>query len=179
MPEMKCPKCGSGDTQKSTFLDIWNCNNCEVDWTDWQQDLLAEKDREIERLKAERDSLLIAPLCGKHAEIWFCERDRIKAESGCWICDLAERIERLTTALSQEAAADIEINKIVSDQQATIESLTAERDALRERCVKLADHFIHCSDCSDCLEEDSGITVKDLNEWAGPIEPPKEEACHD
>ena len=38
--QMICPKCGGSNVFKSSFLDLYSCNDCEDPntWTEWQQE---------------------------------------------------------------------------------------------------------------------------------------------
>ncbi len=58
-------------------------------------------EREITRLKADITKLESAPLCGTHAEGWYCERDHIKTKSGCVVCDFNQEIDRLQGVLRE------------------------------------------------------------------------------
>lgn len=99
-----CPRCQQQHIDKSAPVPGWDnpphathtCAGCELLWrpsnvnTTGIAMLPAEEPKHLERIRASYPRLhpqgVDIPICGPHAEIWFCERNHLKGDHRCIVC---------------------------------------------------------------------------------------------
>ena len=97
-------------------------------WAEKLEEELAATQNEIKKLTA-------APLCAGHAEQWYCERNLIATESGCFVCDLEAQRDKLAEAVKVIRGCLVD-GAVTLTEKKTASEIAIQIDGLLKECGK-------------------------------------------